>query len=126
MSTEDLLFHKEHGWVRAADSVAVVGISDYAQDMLGDIVYLDIPDIGEDVVAGDVIGEVESVKSTSDLYAPVSGKIIAINEKPVDAPEVINRDPYGDGWMYKVELSDPAELDALMSDIEYADYVKGL
>ena len=126
MSTENLLLHKEHGWVRAAESVAVVGISDYAQDMLGDIVYLDIPDAGEVVAAGDVIGEIESVKSTSDLYAPVSGKIIETNDKPVDRPEVINGDPYGDGWMYKVELSDSAELDALMSETEYAEYVKGL
>ncbi|MDI6816116.1 MAG: glycine cleavage system protein GcvH [Actinomycetota bacterium] len=126
MSTEDLLFHKEHSWVRVANSTAVVGISDYAQDMLGDIVYLDIPDAGEMVSAGDVIGEIESVKSTSDLYAPVSGEIIATNEKPVDTPEVINGDPYGDGWMYKVELSDSTELDALMSEAEYAVYVKGL
>ncbi|MBS3909050.1 MAG: glycine cleavage system protein GcvH [Actinobacteria bacterium] len=126
MSTEGLLFHKEHGWVRVANGTVVVGISDYAQDTLGDIVYLDIPDDGDAIAAGDVIGEIESVKSTSDLYAPVSGKIIEINRKPADTPEVINGDPYGDGWMYKVELSDAAELETLMNETEYAEYVKGL
>lgn len=122
----DLLFHKEHGWVRAAGNVATVGISDYAQDMLGDIVYLDIPDAGEAISQDDVIGEIESVKSTSDLYAPVTGTIIEVNTKSQDTPETINRNPYGDGWMYKVELSDRSELDALMSEAGYAEYVKGL
>ena len=126
MSTEDLLFHKEHGWVRAVGNVATVGISDYAQEMLGDIVYLDIPAAGEAVSQDDVIGEIESVKSTSDLYAPVTGAIIEVNAKSRDVPETINHDPYGDGWMYKVELSDLSELDALMSETEYAEYIKGL
>ncbi|HZD60304.1 MAG TPA: glycine cleavage system protein GcvH, partial [Anaerolineae bacterium] len=100
MTPEELLYYKEHEWVRVEDGMVAVGISDYAQDSLGDIVYVDLPEVGDEIAAGDMIGEVESVKSTSDLYTPVSGKVTQVNQKVVDSPEVINNDPYGDGWLY--------------------------
>lgn len=126
MSTEELLFYKEHEWVRVENGTAVIGISDYAQDTLGDVVYLDLPGVGDELKAGDRIGEVESVKSTSDLYTPVSGKVVEVNQKASDTPEIINTEPYGGGWLYRIELSNTVELDSLMSASEYDEYVKEL
>ncbi|MBE0447605.1 MAG: glycine cleavage system protein GcvH [Actinobacteria bacterium] len=126
MTPEELLFYKEHEWVRVEDGMAVVGISDYAQDMLGDIVYIGLPEVGDEVAVGDMIGEVESVKSTADLYTPLSGTITQINQKVVDTPEAVNEDPYGEGWLYRIELRDRTELDDLMSAEEYEEYTKEL
>jgi glycine cleavage system H protein len=102
---------------------AVVGISHYAQDQLGEVVYVDLPSTGDSVTVGGSFGEVESVKSVSELFSPVSGEIIEVNEQLEDTPEVVNEDPYGDGWMIKVALSDPSEVDALMSADEYEAFL---
>lgn len=123
MYPEDLKYYQEHEWVRTEGDVATIGISHYAQDALGDIVYLDLPDIGATMSAGENFGEVESVKSVSQLFTPVSGEVVEVNEELVNTPEVVNSQPYGDGWMIKVKLSSPSEVDELMSAEEYAEFV---
>lgn len=123
MFPEDLKYYKEHEWVKVEGDVAVIGISDYAQEALGDIVYLELPDAGATLSAGDTFGEVESVKSVSQLFTPLSGEVVGTNNELVNAPEVINSHPYGDGWMIKVRLSDPSELEDLMSAADYAAFV---
>ena len=115
----ELKYAASHEWVRVEGDVAVVGITDHAQEALGDLVYVELPEVGDAVSAGDEAGVVESVKAASDIYAPVSGKVIAINDALADAPETINSDPYHDGWMYKVRMSDPAELEDLLSAADY-------
>jgi glycine cleavage system H protein len=120
---EDLKYSKEHEWVLVEDSVATVGITDYAQDQLGDIVFVEMPAIGDKVSKEDAFGVVESVKAVSDIYAPVSGKVLEVNDDLPDNPEMVNEDPYGDGWMIKIEMNDPDELQDLMSAAEYEEYV---
>lgn len=115
----ELKYAPTHEWVRVEGDVATVGISDHAQEALGDLVFVELPDVGDVVAAADEAGVVESVKAASDIYAPVSGEIIAINEALVDAPETVNTDPYHDGWMYKIRMSDPVELDDLLSAEDY-------
>lgn len=115
----ELKYAPSHEWVRVEDDIATVGITDHAQDALGDLVFVELPDVGDTVAAHDEAGVVESVKAASDIYAPVSGEIIAINEALSDSPEIINSDPYHDGWMYKIRMSDPVELDDLLSPEEY-------
>src|SRR6266571_4008696 len=110
----DLKYTKEHEWVRFDGDVSVVGVSDYAQDQLGDIVYLDLPSAGTKVEQFGKLGEIESVKAVSDLYSPVSGEVIEVNQEAVDTPELVNNDPYGRGWLVKVRLSNANELDALL------------
>jgi glycine cleavage system H protein len=121
---EDLKYTSEHEWVRtpgdSASSVRV-GITEYAQDALGDIVYVSLPDVGAEVEAGSAIGELESTKSVSDLYAPVSGKVAACNEALDGSPELVNSDPYGDGWLFEVVPSDPSAVDGLMDARAYQD-----
>lgn len=126
MTPEDLLYSKEHEWARVENGTAVIGITDYAQDALGDVVYVDIPEVDAEVTADDVVGEIESVKSTAELHTPISGTIVEINQKALDAPEVINADPYGEGWLFKVEISDRAELEELMRAPDYDEYTKEL
>lgn len=118
---EGLHYSAEHEWVDRTDddSVVRVGITDFAQDSLGDVVFVDMPELGDTVTAGESSGEVESTKSVSDLVAPVSGEVITVNEALEDAPETINSDPYSGGWIYDVRLSDPAEVDALMDSAAY-------
>ncbi len=117
---ENLRYTKEHEWVRLEENnIAVVGITDYAQGELGDVVYVDVTELDEDVEAGEVFGSVEAVKTVSDLYMPVSGKIIEQNEAIEGDPEIVNQDPYGEGWMIKIEVSDPAELENLMDSAAY-------
>jgi glycine cleavage system H protein len=118
-SPNELKYASSHEWVRVEGDVVVVGITDHAQDALGDLVYVELPEVGDTLNAGDEAGVVESVKAASDVYAPVSGEVIAINEALGDAPEIINNDPYNDGWMYKIRMSDPAELDDLLSAENY-------
>jgi glycine cleavage system H protein len=121
---DDLKYTSEHEWVRVpggSDSSVRVGITDYAQDALGDIVYVSLPDTGEEVEAGSAIGELESTKSVSDVYAPVSGTISARNDALDGAPELVNSDPYGDGWLFEVVPTDPAAVDALMDAGAYQD-----
>lgn len=115
----ELKYAPSHEWVRVEGDVATVGITDHAQEALGDLVFVELPDVGDVVAAADEAGVVESVKAASDIYAPVSGEIIAINEALVDAPETVNTDPYHDGWMYKIRMSDPVELDDLLSAEDY-------
>lgn len=120
---EDLKYSKEHEWVLVEDKVATVGITDYAQEQLGDIVFVEMPAIGDKVSKEDAFGVVESVKAVSDIYAPVSGKVLEVNDDLPDNPEMVNEDPYGDGWMIKIEMNDPEELQDLMTAAEYEEYV---
>ena len=121
-----LYFTKEHEWIRVEGDVATVGISDHAQEALGDIVFAEVPDEGRSVSKGDDAAVVESVKAASDVYAPVSGDIIEGNGALSDDPALINRDPEGEGWFFKLRLSDPSELDGLMSESDYREWVKTL
>ncbi len=115
----DLKYAKNDEWIRVDGDEGVVGVSDYAQDQLSDIVYVELPEVGAELKAGDEFGQIESVKAASDLYAPVSGTVIAINESLPDTPEIVNDDPYGKAWMIKIRISDAAELDALMDAEAY-------
>lgn len=119
----DLRYLETHEWVRSTDGTAVVGITDFAQDELGDIVFVELPATGDDLVAGEAFGVIESIKAVSDLYAPVSGTVTAVNEELVDRPELVNDDPYDDGWMLEVELDDPDELDELLEPAAYEDSI---
>lgn len=123
MYPEDLHYTKQHEWVRLSDDVAVVGITDYAQKELGDIVYVDLPRVGTQVEAGKVMGSVESVKAVSDIYSPISGEVIEINDALSTAPEKLNESPHGDGWLVKTRLSAPAEIQGLLSAADYEKYV---
>ena len=118
-----LKYSKEHEWVAAEESVATIGITDHAQDELGEIVYLELPSVGEKISKDDPFGVVESVKAVSDIYAPVSGTVVEVNEGLPESPEVINEDPYGDGWLIKVRVSDLSELEDLMDGEEYEEMV---
>ncbi|MDI3327380.1 MAG: glycine cleavage system protein GcvH [Alicyclobacillaceae bacterium] len=120
---ENLRYSKEHEWVRAEGNRAVIGITDFAQSELGDIVFVELPSAGDEVQAGRTFGTVESVKTVSDLYAPVSGKVIEVNESLSDSPEKVNQDPYGEGWMIVVEMSNPAELEALLDAEGYRAHI---
>ncbi|MCZ7662017.1 MAG: glycine cleavage system protein GcvH [Thermoleophilia bacterium] len=125
MNPKSLKYHKEHDWARIEGEVAVFGITDYAQESLGDIVYIELPEVGTEVSAGASYAEVESVKAVSDVYAPLSGAIVEVNEEVIDAPETINESPYENGWLIKVKLSDPSEIDDLMSAEDYEEMVAG-
>jgi glycine cleavage system H protein len=123
MYPEDLHYTKQHEWVRFSDGVGVVGITDYAQKQLGDIVYVDPPRVGAILDKGKVMGSVESVKAVSDIYAPVSGEVIEINDALASAPEKLNESPHGDGWLIKIRLSAPGEISTLLSAQDYQKYV---
>jgi glycine cleavage system H protein len=123
MIPTDLRYHKEHEWVRVQGKRATVGISHFAQDALGDIVFLDMPKVGATVRAGQAIGEVESTKTTSTIYTPVSGKIIQINDDLSKHAELINSDPYGKGWIAVIDLANPAEMDGLMTAKQYEQFL---
>lgn len=123
MYPNDLKYDREHEWVRVEGGVATIGISHFAQDQLGEVVYVDLPTAGATIGAGETFGEVESVKSVSELFCPVSGEILDVNSALEDAPETVNEDPYGEGWMITVKLSDPSEIDALMSAADYEAYL---
>ena len=119
----DLRYSKEHEWVRAEGDIGTLGVTDYAQDQLGDIVYLDLPTIGASLGQSDKIGEIESVKAVSDLYSPVTGEVVEVNQEAVDEPELINREPYGRGWLIKMRLGNAEELDALLSAEAYDELI---
>ncbi len=121
MNPKNLKYHKEHDWARIEGDVATLGVTDYAQESLGDIVYIELPEVGAEVSAGTSYAEIESVKAVSDVFAPVSGTVIEANDEVVDAPELINESPYEDGWLIKVKLSDPSEADELMSAEDYEE-----
>ena len=120
---EELRYSREHEWVRVDGPVARLGITDFAQESLGDVVFVQLPDVGVEIVAGASAAEIESTKSVSDVYVPVSGEVAAVNEALVGAPELINQDPYGEGWILEVSLVTPAELDQLMDAAAYKDLV---
>jgi glycine cleavage system H protein len=119
MYPEDLKYSKEHEWVRLDGNIAEVGVTVFAQESLGDVVFVDLPAEGTEIEQFAKFGEIESVKAVSDLFSPVGGKIIAVNSAATDAPEVVNEEPYGTGWLIKVELSDTAQLDTLMDAATY-------
>ena len=120
----DLKYIETHQWVRVSDDgTATVGITDFAQEQLGDVVYIGVPDVGATVNGGEEAGVAESVKSASDVFSPVTGEVIEVNESLEDEPEKVNEDPYGDGWLYKVRLEDAGELDGLMDSTAYAEHV---
>lgn len=120
----DLKYTRTHEWVRTQGDVATVGITDHAQHELTDIVFVELPDVGRRVRAGDACAVVESVKTASDIYAPVSGEILATNRAVVDDPALVNHDPYGDGWFFQIRLTQPAELDALLTPAQYAALIQ--
>jgi len=125
---EDLRYTSEHEWVRSpgeSDGAVRIGITDFAQDALGDIVYVSLPEVGDDVEKGATVGELESTKSVSDLYAPVSGSVVARNESLDATPELVNSDPYGDGWLFEVVPSEPDQLDALLDVSSYTQSLEG-
>ena len=119
----ELQYSKEHEWVRVEDGVGALGITDYAQDQLGDIVYLDLPAVGASVAQFEKLGEIESVKAVSDLFSPVNGEVVEVNQEAVDTPELVNSEPYGRGWLIKVRLSDASELDGLLSAEAYEELI---
>lgn len=121
---EELKYTDEHEWARVEDDLVVIGITDYAQDALGEIVYIELPSEGDEITKGDSFGGVESTKSVSDLYAPVSGEVVEVNESLLDSPETINEDPYGDGWLIKVRIHDSDEFDELMDGEQYSAFVE--
>ncbi len=126
MEPTDRKYAKEHEWVKLDEELAWVGITDYAQEQLGDIVYVELPQPGDGVAQFESFGIIESVKAASDLFAPVSGEVVAFNEELVDRPELVNQDPYGDGWMLKIQPEDESEMDALMTAEQYEAHVKAL
>lgn len=121
---KDNKYAKSHEWVNVEAGVATIGISEYAQDELGDVVFVDLPQVGSQIESGDEFGSIESVKAVSELFAPVSGEVVEINENLADRPELVNSDPWGDGWMLRIKVSDESELDNLMSAEEYDEYVQ--
>ena len=129
MSPENRKYTEEHEWVMIDESnsdTAVAGITDYAQDQLGDIVFFDLPKVGDRVAHLGKMGEVESVKAVSDLFSPINGTVTEINEKLLDHPELVNDDPFGEGWLIKVAMTDVAEMDGLMSSNDYDAFIAGL
>lgn len=119
----ELRFLSSHEWVAVNGDIATVGISDHAQELLGDLVFVEVPEVDDEISAGDEVAVIESVKAASDVYAPISGTIIEVNEDLDDSPESINSDAYGDGWIYKVKMSDPDEFNDLMDAESYADSI---
>jgi len=121
---EDLHYSKDHEWVRADGNIATIGITDYAQNSLGDVVYVELPKPGDEFATNESFGSVESVKAVSEVFTPVAGEVIEINEELNDAPEKVNSDPYGEGWMIKVRMATPGEVDSLLTAAEYEDFTK--
>lgn len=122
---QHLRYSSDHEWVAVEGNRARVGITDYAQDALGDVVFVQLPAVGAKVTAGESFGEVESTKSVSDIYAPVSGEVVAVNQAVADSPEVLNTDPYGDGWLCEIEMTDPGQAEALLDPAAYHALIDG-
>ena len=120
---ENLQYTKDHEWLQVAGGVGTVGITEFAQHSLGDVVYVELPKVGEKFAAGEPFGSVESVKSVNELFIPVSGEVAEINEALVDSPELVNGEPYGGGWMIKINITDPTQIGGLLSASEYEDFV---
>ncbi len=126
VNVKNLKFTKDHEWIRIEGEIAIIGISDYAQKELGDVVYVELPPVGEIMEKGDVCSNIESVKTVSDIYCPVTGEIVEANTALEDAPEIVNKDPYGDGWIFKVRIDDSSQLDELMDSDQYDEYLEGI
>lgn len=121
---EDLHYSKDHEWVRVDGGTATIGITDYAQNSLGDVVYVELPRAGDEFATNESFGSVESVKAVSEVFTPVAGEVVAINEELNDTPEKVNSDPYGEGWMIRVRMKNPGEVDSLLTAAEYEDFTK--
>ena len=121
---EDLHYSKDHEWVRVEGNEAIIGITDYAQNSLGDVVYVELPKPGDSFTTNEPFGSVESVKAVSEVFTPISGEVVKINESLADEPETVNSDPYGAGWMVRVQMSNPGEVDSLLTAAEYEDFTK--
>ncbi len=121
---EGLKYSKEHEWVLVEDDVAIIGITEFAQGELGDIVFVELPEVGEKISKDDPFGSLESVKAVSDIFAPISGSVVEINDDLKENPETVNEDPYGDGWMIKIQMTDMDELKDLMSSQDYAEFIE--
>ena len=121
---EDLHYSKDHEWVRVEGGQAVIGITDYAQNSLGDVVYVELPKAGDQFAANEPFGSVESVKAVSEVFTPIAGAVVSINESLADEPEKVNSDPYGDGWMIRLKMENPSAVDSLLSAAEYEDFTK--
>lgn len=126
MSLEDLKFTKEHEWLNIDGDTATVGITDYAQKELGDVVYVELPPIGDTFAKGEACSSIESVKAVSDIYTPVSGEIVDVNSDLEDSPELVNQSPYEEGWVFKIKIEDDGELDDLMDSDMYEEYLQGI
>ncbi len=125
MYPQELLYTKEHEWIRVDESIGTIGITDYAQKELGDIVFVELPKVGDHVAANESFGTVESVKAVSEIYSPVTGEVTAINSKVQSSPEILNTDPHGDAWLIRVHLTDRREIENLMTADDYEAYIKG-
>jgi len=121
---EDLHYSKDHEWVKVEGDVAVIGITDYAQDSLGDVVYVELPKPGDVFSTNESFGSVESVKAVSEVFTPIAGEVVAINESLADEPETVNSDPYAAGWMIRLKMSNPGEVDSMLTAAEYEDFTK--
>jgi len=121
---EDLIYTEEHEWVRVTGENAIVGITDYAQSQLGDIIFLELPDVGDKIIAGDSFGEIEAVKTVSELYAPVDGRVIEVNNDLEDFPEKVNQDCYGDGWIIKIKPENKIEKEDLLDHKQYSNIIE--
>lgn len=124
MYPKEFRYTEDHEWIKVEGNIGTVGITDYAQKQLGDIVYVELPEVDDEFSKGDEVGTVESVKAASPIFIPVSGKIVEVNEELEDTPELLNQDPHGKGWIFKVELSDESELDELMTAESYEELIK--
>ncbi len=121
---ENLQYSKDHEWIRVEGEVGIIGITDHAQNSLGDVVYVELPKAGDTFAAHESFGSVESVKAVSELFTPVSGEVVEVNEALHDEPEKVNSDPYGEGWMIRVRMSSPGEVDSMLTAVEYEDFTK--
>jgi glycine cleavage system H protein len=126
MYSDDYYYTKDHEWIKVEGKKATVGITDFAQKQLGDVVYVELPEVGKKLEFHQSIGVIESVKAVSDIYSPVSGEVIELNEKLDDSPELVNQDPHGKGWIIRVKIKDEAELQKLMSADEYEKFIEGI
>jgi glycine cleavage system H protein len=124
MNPDDIKYHRDHAWVRVEGKRATIGITDFAQQQLGDIVYVDLPEVDTEIDADSELSEIESTKATSPVVSPVTGTVVEVNEDLADSPEIINEDPYGNGWLVVVDISDPSELNDLMEKSEYEKFLK--
>ena len=124
MTPEDSRYAKSHEYVHVEGGVGTIGITDYAQKELGDVVFVELPQVGTELEQGDELGSIESVKAVSELFAPVSGEVVEVNEALAEKPELVNTDPYGDGWMIRIKLATPDEVDELMDAEEYEEYIE--